>query len=657
MTAVAHATVETPAPQVLLAAGLDQIDQGLTVFDSDLRMVAWNKRFLELLEFPDGLAHQGAAFEDFIRYNAERGEYGEDDIDAAVSRRVEQAKDFEPHDFERVRPDGRVIRVKGSPITGGGFVTIYTDVTQRRNQQILQEELIAERAEALRLSEERLRLIANEVPAGIAHVDKDLCIRYANDRFARAYGKTPDELIGCFCRDVLAKATLDFSAPFFEQTRRGGRVDFDMTLTLPSGQVREIRTFLRPEQPSRGEVIGFYLVSVDVTRQKQATAAMLQAQKMDAVGQMSSGIAHDFNNLLTVIIGNLSPLTERLAESELRRELVEPALKAARRGADLTRRLLAVARRQPLKPTAVDLGDTIGDLIKLLRPSLPDNIELHSHFRGRTHPAFVDGAQLEMALLNLAINARDALKGGGRIEFSTSIRQVNPELGQTLRIKSGNYVEISVCDNGPGMPEEISTKIFEPFFSTKSDGGGSGLGLSMVYGFARQSNGSIRVESSPGKGTVFHLLLPVAEETASFHWVDTPEPPSSTQGDIRGLVLLVEDSEEVRNVVRRQLVELGHRIVEAETADEALELIDSLENIDMLISDVAMPGALSGIDLAHRVRMERPEIHVLLMTGHSGILESTSAEDDFFLLRKPFETVELADAIAAQTLRRGHAEA
>lgn len=633
----------------LLEEGLDQIDQGLTVIDSDLRMVAWNAKFLELLDFPDWLARPGANFEDFIRYNAERGEYGDGDIDAMVMERVQQAKEFEPHDFERVRPDGRVIRVEGGPISGNGFVTIYTDVTARRNQETLQEQLIASRTEALQLSEGRLRLIANEVPAGIAHVDKEFCIRYANQRFARAYGRTPEELIGCNCRDVLSVETLQFSAPFFEQTRRGRNVDFDMTLTLPDGRIREIRTFLRPEQPSEGEVIGFYLVSVDVTRQKQATATLLQSQKMDAVGQMSSGIAHDFNNLLTVIIGNLSPLAEQLAESELRRELVEPALKAARRGADLTRRLLAVARRQPLKPTAVDVSDSIGDLIKLLRPSLPDNIELLSHFPSRASPAFVDGAQLEMALLNLAINARDALTEGGRIEFSSRVRQITAEESETFRIKSGPYVEVTVSDNGPGMPREISSKIFEPFFSTKADGGGSGLGLSMVYGFTRQSNGSIRVDSTPGGGTRFHLLLPAVDRADAGMTEDRAATPQAEKGNGRGLVLLVEDSEEVRGVVRRQLVELGHRIVEAENAEEALELVETVENITLMVSDVAMPGNKSGLDLAKQVRRDRPAMPIILMTGHSGVLDADSSSDAFPLLRKPFEAVELADAIAAET--------
>ena len=633
------------AADPLFQAGLDHIDQGITIFDGDLRLVGWNRRFLDLLEFPEHLAYPGAPFSGFIRHNAARGEYGPGDVEALVAERVETARKFEAHVIERIRPNGRVLRVEGVPISTGGFVTVYTDISYEKSREEVQERLIRERTEALRLSEERLRLIADNVPAGIAQVNREMRISFANIRFARAYGLSPTEILGLTCSDILTPETLDFSRPYFEQARGGVPVDYEMTLTLPSGRVIDIRTFLRPDRPGEGTPCGFYLLSVDITRLKRATAAALQAQKMDALGQLSSGIAHDFNNLLTVIIGNLVPLCDRLGDTELTRDLAHPALAAARRGANFTRRLLAVARRQTLQPAAVDVEDAIGQLVKLLRPSLPENVELTTRLKGQAKPAFVDPGQLEMALLNLAINARDALKDGGRIDLSSALQTLGPAEAEPLKLRAGDYVRITVADNGPGMAPEIAARAFEPFFSTKTDGGGSGLGLSMVYGFVRQSNGAIQLDTRPGSGTRFDIFLP-----AVAHPLPQPEDaPGEIQLDAAaaGLALLVEDNAEVRRVVRRQLAELGFPIIEAENAEEAVETLEAVAGIRLVVSDVAMPGRLDGTDLARHVRAGHPEIAVVLMTGHSDVTAEGTRATGIPFLRKPFERPDLAAAIAA----------
>ncbi|WP_161556161.1 hybrid sensor histidine kinase/response regulator [Mangrovicoccus ximenensis] len=644
-----HATQGEKRADELFQAGLDHIDQGITIFDRNLRLVGWNKRFIDLLGFPEDLAYPGAPFEIFIRHNAERGEYGPGDTEDQIRSRVERARLFEPHLFERPRPDGRILRVEGVPMTTGGFVTVYTDITNEKSREEVQERLIRERTAALRLSEERLRLIADNVPAGIAQVDRDMRIRFANIRFARAYGLSPTEILGLTCDDILKSETLDFSRPFFEQARQGVPVDYEMTVTLPSGRVIEIRTFLRPDRPGDGTPCGFYLLSVDITRLKKATAAALQAQKMDALGQLSSGIAHDFNNLLTVIIGNLVPLCDRLGDTEVTRELAQPALAAARRGANFTRRLLAVARRQALQPSAVDVEDAIGQLVKLLRPSLPDNVEISTRLRGGSKPAFVDPGQLEMALLNLAINARDALKDGGRIELATRRQTLGAAEAESLKLKPGDYVRISVSDDGPGMPPETAARAFEPFFSTKTDGGGSGLGLAMVYGFVRQSEGAILLDTEQGRGTRFDIFLPA---------VCAPVLPQAEEedgivltGEAPGLALLVEDNPEVRRVIRRQLADLGYPIIEAASAEEAEETLDAVSAIHLVVTDVAMPGAVDGRELARRLRAARPEIAVVVMTGHSEVPSTETGAAAIPFLRKPFERPALAAAIAAEANR------
>jgi PAS domain S-box-containing protein len=628
----------------VIQAGLDRIDQGMTIFDRDLRLVAWNRRFLDLLGFPESIAFVGAEFASFIRHNAEKGEYGPGAPEDMVAQRVADAWRFEPHCFDRIRPDGTMIRVAGTPLADkGGFVTVYTDVTAQKEREAVLEQRAAEGTAALVRSEARLKIIADEVPAGIAHLDESFVILYANSRFAKAYGLTPEEMTGRRSSEVLAAETHRVAVPYFEQARRGGPVDFEMPIVLPDGRRKEIRTFLRPERPARGGVIGFYILSIDITRRKAATAALMQSQKMDAIGRLSSGISHDFNNLLTIIIGNLLPLAERIADPELRSDYLEPAISAARRGSNLTQRLLTLARRRPVAPAPIDVDEAIAGLLRILRSSLPERVEIICSTRGRACEAYADPAQFEMALLNLAMNARDAIQGAGEIRFGTDVCTIGSVEAETLKIRRGRYVRVRVADTGVGMTRDQREHIFDPFYTSKGEGVGAGLGLTMVYAFARQSNGAIRVDSDRGRGSAFTLLLPVAPDCAEPPVGQRAEhQPARARMDDR-LILLVEDNADVRSVVRRQLMSLGHQILEAETAAEAISVLERVEGIGLVVTDIGLAGGSSGIDLARDVRVRMPRIGVVLMTGHGGGA-AASAERDFALLRKPFEPSDLAAA-------------
>jgi PAS domain S-box-containing protein len=635
--------VSESAIDPVIQAGLDHIDQGITIFDRGLKMVAWNRRFLELLGFPADLAFVGADFASFIRHNAKKGEYGPGLPEEQVAQRVAEASRFETHCFERVRPDGTVIRVSGSPLPQGGFVKVYTDVTAQKEREAAIERRSAERAAALRLSEARLKIIANELPAGIVHVDETNTILYANRRFAKAYGYEPDRMIGLKCTEILAEDAVWTAAPYFEQARQGSSVDFEMTVTLPDGRRKDIRTFLRPEQPARRDVIGFYILSIDITRQKAATAALLQSHKMDALGRLSSGISHDFNNLLTIIIGNLAPLEERLADDVLRTEFLQPALAAARRGSGLTQRLLALARRQPLAPAPVDVETAISGIVNLLRSSMPEAIEVIWSARGGNRPAFADPAQFEMALLNLVINARDAIQRSGEIRIGTDEATIGTVEAEMLKIRSGRYVRVRVADTGVGMSREQRDRIFEPFYSTKSFGVGAGLGLSMVYAFVLQSNGSIRVDSEPGRGTAFTLLLPVSRDDLLPPVSGPTGPPRGKDIDVLPLVLLVDDNANVRAVLRRQLVKLGYSLIEAANADEALDLVEKVQEIDIVVTDIGMPGTKDGLDLALELQTRFPRVGMILMTGHA--VEDGAGGRNIPILRKPIDPDDLAGAI------------
>ena len=636
----------------MLQSGLDHINQGITVIDTQLRLVVWNRRFLELLDFPPDLVHHHVPFESLLRYNAERGEYGPGDPDAQVAQRITKALRFEPHQFERTRPDGSIIRIVGCPLPGGGFVTIYTDVTERKHREKRFERNLAERTAALRESEERLRIIANEVPAGIAHLDHELRFKYVNTRFARAYGLTPSSMVGQSCEDIMSPETLRFSRAYFDQSRRGAPVDFEMAVALPSGREVCVRTFLRPDQTPPGTAHGFYLLTINITRQKQTMAALLQAQKMDALGQLSSGIAHDFNNLLTVIIGNLNPLPELIGDEHITKQRIAPALRAARRGADITKRLLTLARKQPLEPSPVNVKEAVTAIVRLLRPSLSENVEVHRNCIDDHMMAYVDPAQLEMALLNLAVNARDAMENGGIIRIHSSARSIGFQEAEARKIRPGDYVEILFSDDGPGMPPETTRRIFEPFFTTKGHGKGSGLGLSMVYGFVRQSNGAIEVESRPGQGARFTILLPGIDSPA-----EQAEPANDPGGqlDTTRLVLLVDDDAEVRSVIKRRLLSIGFMLLEASDGDEAVELLEAIPDISIVLTDYAMPGTRSGLDLAGHVAREYPLVSVVLMTGHGENVDDMAKAQGIPLLRKPFEDEELARVLSRFETKREEA--
>ncbi|MDF1804329.1 MAG: PAS-domain containing protein [Thalassobius sp.] len=255
------------------------MDQGITIFDQNLKLVVWNRKFLEVYGYPEDMAFQGADFASSIMFNARAGDYGPGDADQQVGERVEIARKFVKHRFKRIRADGRTVEVVGTPLPNGGFVSTYTDITEKERQQELLEGMVQTRTQELRPSEERLTLIADEVPAGIAHLDQDMNILVANKRFARAYKKTPPQVIGLNVRDVLYAKTLEESAQFFEQARRGSLVDFEMRLELPGGRLKDVRTLLRPDKPKHGEVNAFYLVSIDVSRRKSTMAALMRSQK------------------------------------------------------------------------------------------------------------------------------------------------------------------------------------------------------------------------------------------------------------------------------------------------------------------------------------------------------------------------------------------
>jgi signal transduction histidine kinase len=411
--------------------------------------------------------------------------------------------------------------------------------------------------------------------------------------------------------------------------------------------------------PTRIQLQQAYAALEEETRQRRNAEAMVkrfqeieateaqvrQAQKMEAIGQLTGGVAHDFNNILTVITGSIEILAEAVSDRADLAQITDMIGAAAQRGADLTQYLLAFARRQPLQPRATDVNALVIDVARLLRPTLGEHIEIESMLAHDSAPALIDASQLSTAILNLALNARDAMPDGGKLTLETKNVVLDENYAaMNSDVKPGNYVMIAVSDTGLGIPSNMLDKVFEPFFTTKDAGKGSGLGLSMVYGFVKQSNGHIKIYSEEDHGSSVKLYLPQATGVPE---VSTNE--ASIAGGDHGdeAILIVEDDPLVREYVMTQIRRLGYRTLAASNAAEALAVIDGHERVDLLFTDVIIPGGMNGSQLATEASRRRPELRVLYTSGYTenAIVHHGRLDAGVLLLPKPYVSSDLARMI------------
>lgn len=397
-----------------------------------------------------------------------------------------------------------------------------------------------------------------------------------------------------------------------------------------------------------GRRTGVVVVVRDLTEERQREEALLKSQRLEAIGQLTGGIAHDFNNLLTIVSGNLELMdlyiTDARAHDHLKR-----AAQAVDAGARLTSRLLTFARRRRLEPQVVDLNDQVRLMSELLRRTLGETIQLSTILLAKLWPTRVDPSEVENAVVNLAINARDALPQGGKLVIETTNILIDAETAAgTAGLGAGEFVRLSVSDNGTGMPKEVLARAFEPFFTTKPTGRGTGLGLSTIYGFVKQSNGHVTIYSEPGLGTTVNIYLP-RYEGAEIERTETPKAIADDAMPAGGHILLVEDNHEVRAVALALLKRLGYEVTEANTAVEAIAHLESGLTVEAVFSDVIMPGGLSGFDLARWLVANKPELPILLTTGFSEEIarqrETDAANPQ--ILRKPYTQAELGAMLRA----------
>jgi PAS domain S-box-containing protein len=384
-------------------------------------------------------------------------------------------------------------------------------------------------------------------------------------------------------------------------------------------------------------------VALDVTQRNIAEEQLRQAQKMEAIGQLTGGIAHDFNNLLAIIQGNIELVQDRVKDDPKLAEMIDYALRASERGASLTKRLLAYSRQQPLAPKPVDIAVLIAGMTDLLRRALGETIEVRSHMAPGLWPTRIDPNELEHAMLNLAVNARDAMPNGGTLSIEAENTHLDAAYAEhNLEVKPGPYVMIAITDSGSGMPKEVIDHVFEPFFTTKPVGQGSGLGLSMVYGFVKQSGGHIKLYSESGHGTTIKLYLPRFVE----HREAEPEVhDAAIAADPKNeVVLVVEDDPDVRKLVLGMVDSLGYRTISAIDGPSALEALERVGKVDLLFTDVVLPRGMNGAVLAKAAQERQAGLRVLYMSGYTrnAILHNGALDDGVQLITKPFRKADLA---------------
>lgn len=480
-------------------------------------------------------------------------------------------------------------------------------------------------------------LVDNVADYALFMLDTEGIVSTWNIGAQRIKGYAPEEIVGQhfsrFYTDTDRAA--DKPARALAIAREKGRFEDDGFRVRKDGSFFRASVVIDPIY-DQGELVGYAKITRDVTERYEAALQLQKIQKqladsqrMDALGQLTGGVAHDFNNLLMIISGSLIYMRKAAERDERLRRSVLAVEKAAERGASLTRQLLTFARRQSVTPEIMDFGERAQGFKDLLRTAVGKKIDLEMESASDTWPVLVDLSEFETALVNLAINARDAMPNGGRLSLAVSNRHLEES------DHHGDFVVFSMTDSGEGIPPDIVAKVFEPFFTTKAVGKGTGLGLSQVHGFVHQAGGFLDLNSELGRGTRISLYLPRAIPNTD-NTADDSQALSSN-----GRVLLVEDNPTVAEVCGEMLEQLGYSVTRASNGLEALEAIEH-NGIDLMFSDIVMPGKYDGIDLARQVRRLRPEIPILLTTGYSGARKS-----EFPILRKPYQIHELSEALAA----------
>jgi len=560
-----------------------------------------------------------------------------DEIDSVLGR-IRRGEVIQNLETVRIHKDGENVEVSLtlSPLRSAageiiGVSKIVRDVTESKRT----------RSELSRETEERQRIFETSQDL-ILVTDSVGNFVQVSPSVAQILGYQPEEMVGHSAVEFIHADDLDSTRQEMRAARRGQQVrSFEARYPHKDGRIITLNWMGSWSEPVRRH----FFIGRDLTDKRAAEAQMRQAQKMDAIGQLTGGVAHDFNNILTVITGTIGILADAVED---RPELVSIAKlidDAAERGAQLTKHLLAFARKQPLQPLEIDINSLILEAAKLLHPTLGEHVEISPKLTDDAWPTLVDPSQLTTAVLNLSLNARDAMPRGGKLTLETANIHLDEDYASmNSEVAPGDYVMIAVSDTGTGIPAALMEKVFDPFFTTKEVGKGTGLGLSMVFGFVKQSGGHIKIYSEEGHGTTVKIYLPRSSGQGQ------TSLDLSSSAEVKGgseTVLVVEDDMLVRNYVMTQVASLGYATLEAANATEALKIIDDGAHVDLLFTDVIMPGPMNGRQLVDEALKRRPELKTLFTSGYTenAILHHGRLDEGVLLLAKPYRKPELARMI------------
>ncbi|NVN88755.1 MAG: PAS domain S-box protein [Rhodopseudomonas sp.] len=628
-----QATRDSERNYRLLVEGVT--DYAIYMLDLDGRVTSWNSGANRIKQFgADEIL--GRHFGEF--YTEEARQRGDPDHNLGIARRDGR---YEANGW-RLRKDGSQFwaHVVIEPLKDEydaliGYAKVTSDNTERRRAE-----------QVIREADDRINALIETVVDGVILIDAKGTIQTFNPACQTLFGYAKEEVIGQNVKMLMPNEYRDEHDGYLGNYHRTGVRKIIGSGREVKGQRKNGSIFPMDlsvgETKQDGEPV-FVGIIHDLTERKRIEEQLVQAQKMETVGQLSGGIAHDFNNLLTVIVGNAEFLSEQLKARQDLRNLADDIGRAGERGAELTQRLLAFGRRQTLAPVEIDCNELLDSMHKLLRRTLREDISINADFAPDLRPAFADRAQLESAIINLALNAQDAMVGGGHLSIATSnVSLDDPYHSLHPEVLPGEYVLVAITDNGEGMAKEVLDHVFEPFYTTKEVGKGSGLGLSMVYGFVKQSNGHVSIYSEPGLGTTVRIYLPALSQELE----QAPEripviEPHATGNEV---ILIVEDDPHVRSFAVMCLRSLGYVVIAAIDGNDALQKLGSNVAIDVLFTDIVMPGGINGWELAGLAQKQNPDLRVLLTSGYAldTVAGRSRVRDGSVILTKPYRKAELA---------------
>ena len=625
---------------------IECMSEGVAVFDAADRLLMMNRLYLGHFADEIDWARPGISFEEMLRGGVARGFYaGEPAVtEEFFLRRLEAHRAADGRKVVFPAAYGRWFQSRDYRMQGGGTLVVRSDVTELvRRERELQE------------SEERLRSLADNLPGlvfrRVRSPQGEIRHTYLSPRLKDMLGVDPADVIEGrveIPEQILPDDRQRFVDGLEESARSLTPLSIELRLLRqPDGMLRWWQIHTTPQRRDDGSVF-WDGIALDITDRKAGEERLQQALKMEAIGHLTGGIAHDFNNLLAVMLGNVELLAERRKSLDAdEAAMLDNILIAGERAAELTRRLLAYARRQSLSPRNIDLNLLLETMTPLLQRALDGGSTLELKLEPGLQKVEADSDKLENAVLSLVLNSRDAMPTGGRIEIATRNENLDqPGADAFGGIQPGSYAVLRVSDNGVGMPPALAARAIEPFFTTKPVGRGSGLGLSMIFGLAKQSGGHLTIDSAVGRGTTVEIYLPAAQPSESPESERTAGAGASQRPEVP-VVLLVEDDAAVRDTVKTMLSSLGYKVATAPNGLEALALLERGPPPDLLLTDVVMPGGIDGIELARQARTRHPGISVVLASGYNHGLNSgeQSPEPGIRLIGKPFRVMELAETL------------